>query len=74
MGAAAAGVLTILAIGVVLLLVLRRKKAVPTAQASPEVLAIFACLHCGKKLKARAAQAGGRVKCPGCGKATPVPE
>jgi serine/threonine protein kinase/predicted RNA-binding Zn-ribbon protein involved in translation (DUF1610 family) len=36
----------------------------------------FACAECGKKLKARAASAGEsakKLKCPHCGKPTPVP-
>lgn len=33
----------------------------------------FACDHCGKKLAVKDHLAGKRVKCPGCGQATPTP-
>jgi serine/threonine protein kinase/WD40 repeat protein len=33
----------------------------------------FACMNCGKRLKAPAELAGKKVKCPTCGKAVPVP-
>jgi len=35
---------------------------------------VFACTGCGKSLKAREELAGKKVKCPGCGKAVPVPQ
>jgi WD40 repeat protein len=40
--------------------------------APPVVVAV--CDGCGKRLKARAALAGKKVKCPGCGQAVRVPE
>jgi hypothetical protein len=33
----------------------------------------FSCSGCGKNLKARAALAGKKVRCPQCGQATPIP-
>lgn len=33
----------------------------------------FACVHCGKGLKADPAKAGARARCTGCGKAVTVP-
>jgi hypothetical protein len=33
----------------------------------------FPCSECGKKLKVGAGLVGKKVKCPGCGKAVPVP-
>jgi hypothetical protein len=33
----------------------------------------FSCAACGKKLKARAALAGKKIKCPGCDKPVRIP-
>jgi len=38
-------------------------------EAAPAETITISCPHCGKRLKAKAAVAGRKVKCPGCGEA-----
>jgi serine/threonine-protein kinase len=71
------GLLFSLPLGVGLCLWARRRRAaatVPAPPAAPARPASFACPGCGTRLRARAEQAGTRVKCPRCARAVIVPE
>jgi serine/threonine protein kinase len=45
----------------------------PVPAAGPARAIVFKCPGCGKRLRARAEQAGSKPKCPQCGKAVVVP-
>jgi hypothetical protein len=53
----------------------RRRRAAPARQVpGPAGAILFKCPICGKRLKARADQAGTKPKCPQCGNAVVVPK
>ena len=68
--------LIVLALGIWLMMRLRRP-GVPVDQAANVQVSdaiAFACQSCGKRLKVKAASAGKKLKCPGCGKGAIVPK
>lgn len=67
--AAAISVVAVAAFGFALL----RERKTATKGPEPAAALTFACPACGKRLKARAALAGSKVKCPSCAAAASVP-
>jgi DNA-directed RNA polymerase subunit RPC12/RpoP len=75
-GLVALGLAFLVSLGFAAGLAVRRFRARRPPAATPEPLS-FSCAECGAKLKAPAALAGHtgkKVKCPQCGKPTPIPE
>ena len=73
-GLAILGVLVV-AVPLGLWLYLRKRQGDASSkpgQSRAETL-VFACSHCGKKIKTNPERAGKTVKCPQCGKAVKVP-
>jgi predicted RNA-binding Zn-ribbon protein involved in translation (DUF1610 family) len=82
-GIVGAAIVVLLALGVGVWFVLRRRNGTRKAAAPvkvkkpiPERIAgaiAFACPDCGKKLRVKAETAGKKLKCPQCGSIAPVP-
>jgi predicted RNA-binding Zn-ribbon protein involved in translation (DUF1610 family) len=58
-----------------ILLFLRKRPGDATSKATPSRAGtlVFACPHCGKRIKAKAGLAGKTIKCPKCGNAVKAP-